>query len=240
VRIRTIKPTFFTSATVHRLPLATRLTFVGLWCYVDDEGRGVDDPRLIRAAVWPFEELSTGKVERILAELAAEQLICRYETGGATVVRRLLHVVNFREHQTISKPYKSSMEACSDPSHASEKTCTFQERSGNVPGTFPPSRARAHAHGREGNKERNKEAEQGASDGTATEGRRPTLKGTPLDPDAIAACPFCDEHGWLSHGDTIIGRCSHNPIHVPQPESTWPAAPDALTTSPRLEVITRR
>jgi len=37
-RIRTIKPSFFTSLTIADLGLAERLTFIGLWTHVDDEG----------------------------------------------------------------------------------------------------------------------------------------------------------------------------------------------------------
>src|SRR5258708_34267282 len=55
-RIRSIKPEFFTSAAMARQPLSARLTFIGLWTYVDDNGVGLDNERLVLAAIWPLEE----------------------------------------------------------------------------------------------------------------------------------------------------------------------------------------
>ena len=55
-RIRSIKPEFFTSEVIASLPLSARLTFIGLWTYVDDNGVGLDNERLILAAVWPLED----------------------------------------------------------------------------------------------------------------------------------------------------------------------------------------
>ena len=50
-RIRSIKPEFFTSEVVAELPLSTRLTFIGLWTYVDDNGVGLDNELLVTAAL---------------------------------------------------------------------------------------------------------------------------------------------------------------------------------------------
>ena len=55
-RIRSIKPEFFTSLTIADLTVEQRLTFIGLWTHVDDEGRCVDDSRLIKAAIWPLDD----------------------------------------------------------------------------------------------------------------------------------------------------------------------------------------
>ena len=53
MRIRTIKPEFWTSDDVAALDLDTRLLFIGLWSYVDDHGRGRDEEHLIIAALFP-------------------------------------------------------------------------------------------------------------------------------------------------------------------------------------------
>ena len=103
-RIRTIKPEFFTSLTIGRLSAQVRLTFVGLWTYCDDEGRGVDDPRLIKAAIWPLDEsVKPRGLEEWLTNLAAAGLIQRYEADG----RRYLAVVGWKEHQRIDHPRPS-------------------------------------------------------------------------------------------------------------------------------------
>jgi hypothetical protein len=104
-RIRTVKPSFFRSLTITTLPIPARLTFVGLWTYVDDEGRGVDDPRLVKAELWPLDdEITTKKVESHLAAFAERGLILRYEFSG----RRFLQVVGWKEHQRINRPQDSA------------------------------------------------------------------------------------------------------------------------------------
>lgn len=103
-RIRTIKPEFFTSLTIDRLSLTAQRTFVGLWTYCDDEGRGLDDARLVKAAIWPLRDKHTAsKVERDLRELAKNDLIIRYTVRDT----HLLQVRAWNEHQKINKPSKS-------------------------------------------------------------------------------------------------------------------------------------
>ncbi len=106
MRIRTIKPEFWTSITIARLPFTARLTFIGLWNYVDDEGRGVDDGRLIKAALWPLDDvISPDTIEQFMVFLAVEGLIDRYEVGGL----RYFSVTSWSEHQSISKPRPSKL-----------------------------------------------------------------------------------------------------------------------------------
>lgn len=103
-RIRTIKPDFFTSLTIADLPLSTRLTFIGLWCYVDDNGVGIDEARLIRASVWPLDE-SPEILQRTREDLRRLQealLVTRYTVSG----RPLLAIKSWSEHQKISHPGK--------------------------------------------------------------------------------------------------------------------------------------
>jgi hypothetical protein len=100
-RIRSVKPEFFSSLTVAGLSYGARLTFIGLWTYADDEGRGLDDHRLIKASVWPLDErVARRSIEDWLKELAAASLITRYVVDG----RRLFQVVGWLEHQRIDKP----------------------------------------------------------------------------------------------------------------------------------------
>lgn len=99
-RIRTIKPSFFTSFAMAEHPLSTRLTFIGLWTYVDDEGRAPDDPRLVKAAVWPLDDdMTAKKVNAELCRLADGGQLIRYEVNG----RRYLQVVGWAEHQRINR-----------------------------------------------------------------------------------------------------------------------------------------
>jgi hypothetical protein len=106
-RIRTIKPEFFTSLTIADLTPEQRLTFVGLWTHVDDEGRCVDDPRLIKAAVWPLDDRTAADVEVDLKALSESSLITRYTLNR----KRYIAVTNWREHQRINRPTKSKLPA---------------------------------------------------------------------------------------------------------------------------------
>ena len=124
-RIRTIKPAFFSSLSNADLPIPTRVTWIGLWTYVDDKGRGVDDARLVKAAIWPLDDnYSTKKVENDLARLEKAGKIGRYIVDG----QRYLAVVKWREHQRIDKPQRSIL-----------PPAPWEEDSRNVPGTLPPN-----------------------------------------------------------------------------------------------------
>jgi hypothetical protein len=106
-RIRTIKPEFFTSLTIADLPLTARLTFIGLWTHADDAGRCVDDPRLIKAAVWPLDDRTASDIELDLKLLSESSLITRYVLNQ----KRYLAVTGWKEHQRINRPTDSKLPA---------------------------------------------------------------------------------------------------------------------------------
>ena len=108
-RIRSIKPEFFTSLTIADLSLSARLTFIGLWTYVDDNGVGPADPRLIRAAIWPLEETPDilQRTREDLQSLQTARLITLYEASG----RPLVYVNSWDEHQKVSHPRKPRFKA---------------------------------------------------------------------------------------------------------------------------------
>lgn len=106
-RIRTIKPEFFTSLTVADLTPEQRLTFIGLWTHADDEGRCVDDPRLIKAAIWPLDDRTAADIEIDLKALTESSLITRYVLNR----KRYLAVTNWSEHQRINRPTESKLPA---------------------------------------------------------------------------------------------------------------------------------
>jgi len=103
-RIRTIKPNFFRSHDVAELSYRARLTWVGLWTYVDDEGRGRDDARIIKGDLWALEDKVTWQeVERDLTELSRSAHVVRYTVNG----RAYLAIPKWLDHQAISRPTKS-------------------------------------------------------------------------------------------------------------------------------------
>lgn len=101
-RIRTIKPAAFGSESLARVSVAARWMFAGLWTYVDDAGRGNANPGLIKAAIWPLDDVTGADIDAMLVELEREQMILRYRVAG----RAYLAVVNWH-HQKISHPTPS-------------------------------------------------------------------------------------------------------------------------------------
>lgn len=106
MRIRSIKPEFWSSDDIAALPWDTRLLFIGLWSYVADSGVGRDNAKLIAADLFPLEEdplVTLATVSRGLSTLSEAGLITRYRVGN----KRYLHVTEWAAHQKIDKPTRS-------------------------------------------------------------------------------------------------------------------------------------
>lgn len=104
-RIRSVKPDFFTSPKIASLPLSSRLTFIGLWTHVDDNGVCLDNDRLINAALWPLEEDPLETLMRTredLTRLHEARIVARYEADG----KRFLFITHWDEHQKVQHPGK--------------------------------------------------------------------------------------------------------------------------------------
>jgi hypothetical protein len=122
-RIRSIKPEVRRSLTVGEWPREVRLAWIYLWGYLDDEGRGIDDTRLIVAELFPLDrDVTEKKMNRWLTSwpprrprTTTSPPLCRYEVNG----RRFLHAVNWSKHQKISHPQESRFWPC--PVHELEQ-----------------------------------------------------------------------------------------------------------------------
>ncbi|MGZ4621489.1 MAG: hypothetical protein ACXVGF_04625 [Blastococcus sp.] len=103
MRIRSIRPEFWSSEDIAGLTWDQRLIFIGLWSYVDDNGVGRDVDRLIVADLFPLDEDMRGalkKVQGALTEYSNRNLITRYEVDG----KPYLHITTFLKHQVINRP----------------------------------------------------------------------------------------------------------------------------------------
>jgi len=107
MRIRSIKPEFWRSDDIDRLDWPTRLLFIGLWSYVDDNGVGRDRESDIAADLFsgdlsrdPRETLAT--VSGGLQKLSEGGQIIRYTVDG----KSYLHITAWEKHQRIDKPAK--------------------------------------------------------------------------------------------------------------------------------------
>jgi hypothetical protein len=106
MRIRSLVPKFWESEDIERLPWDTRLVFIGLWSYADDNGVGRDDARLIAADLFPLAEdprECRAKVSRGLQTLFAGGQITRYTLDGTP----LFFIIKWDEYQRVDRPGKT-------------------------------------------------------------------------------------------------------------------------------------
>ncbi len=108
-RIRTIKPDAFKSDTLSQVPREVRWTFAGLWTYLDDEGRGRYDPRLLKAEIYPLDDdVTPSMIHAEISTLNRLGSVCIYELGG----RQYIHVPSWSSHQKINRPTASKLPQC--------------------------------------------------------------------------------------------------------------------------------
>lgn len=148
-RIRTVKPEFFTSLTIGDLSLEQRLTFIGLWTHADDEGRCVDSPELIKAALWPLDKRTAEDVADDLRALTEASLIVQYSLNR----RRYLAISGWSEHQRINRPTPSKFPSPEEgeitpPEPPTSRYDTSLRIHGVLSEDSPPERK-----GKEGNRE---------------------------------------------------------------------------------------
>lgn len=143
-RMRMVKPEMRKSLTVSSWPIPVRWTFVGLIGYVDDEGRGLDELRLLKAELYPLDDdMTAKKIGSHLATLVDRGPLCRYTVDGLAY----LHFTSWSEHQRVSHPTPSRIPPC--PTH--DKLASDSRTAPEDDGTVPP-RAGAGARG-SGNRE---------------------------------------------------------------------------------------
>jgi hypothetical protein len=111
-RIRSVSPGLRTSETAAQWDREARYAWVLLWGYLDDYGRGVDNPRVIAADCFPLDDdVSPTLMNHWLELYEAGGSICRYEFEG----KRYLHVHNWSDHQKPQHPSKPRIVPC--PKH---------------------------------------------------------------------------------------------------------------------------
>jgi hypothetical protein len=82
-RIRSVHPDLHRDKTLAQVSASAERTFVRLWCHLDDDGRGEDDPELLKADLYPrHSDMGHAEIETDLQELARLGLIVRYKVDG--------------------------------------------------------------------------------------------------------------------------------------------------------------
>ncbi len=107
MRIRTVKPEFFTHDGLFDLEKKTklplRIAFIGVWCFCDREGRFKWKPRQMKPCILPHD---TVDFEKVLDALRDDGFIVQYEHEGEDYG----YVPSFHVHQFINnKEAKSTL-----------------------------------------------------------------------------------------------------------------------------------
>lgn len=106
-RIRTLKPEIWADECVGDLSHSARLLFVGLITMADDEGRLRELPAAILGHVFPYDDVSPGKLTRWLTDIEAGGMIVRYAQAG----KRYIAFRHWTRHQKVDKPNESDLPA---------------------------------------------------------------------------------------------------------------------------------
>lgn len=99
-RIRTIKPEFWTNEQVANCSIASRLLFIGLWNFVDDNGILPVSLNKIKAFIFPYESYTPTDISSLLNELCDQNLITFYKVDE----QLYLLVTQWKKLQRINRP----------------------------------------------------------------------------------------------------------------------------------------
>src|SRR5512139_6255 len=103
MKMRGIKPEFWSARKVARLSRDARLLFIGMWNFSDDYGCCQSDARLLKAWIFPYDDdVGPEKVEAWRQELAGLDFIRDYRYGSESYS----WIVNFEKHQFIPRKSK--------------------------------------------------------------------------------------------------------------------------------------
>ena len=98
-----IDPEFWSDEKIGNISPESRLLFIGMWNFADDEGIIKSRPEYLRSIIFPYDDIKVSKMETLLQELVSQHLVYPYEIGG----QHFILIVNFLKHQVINKPVPS-------------------------------------------------------------------------------------------------------------------------------------
>lgn len=129
MKIRSVRPEFFTDPTMAQLDAMARLLYVGLWCYVDDDGRGEWLPKLIEGQIFPHEDVD---IDALLEQCVRSGRVVRYTDGN----REFFYIPTFTRYQKPNRKVDSKLpdpSECRNPSSDPAPTVREQRvRSGDA------------------------------------------------------------------------------------------------------------
>jgi hypothetical protein len=135
-KTRMLKHDLRTSEKVASWPIDVRYFWVLLWGYVDDHGKGKDNPLLVKADAFPLDQdITGGVIDGWLWQLAKADVIARYTSGGTDYFQ----ITNWREHQKPPHPTADVLPSATEPqSVIREVHEDFMHDAGNTHEDFTP------------------------------------------------------------------------------------------------------
>jgi hypothetical protein len=130
-RARNIKPSFFTNEILGQLDPIIGMTFVGLWCLADRDGRLEDRPLRIKAELFPYRE--SLDVNGYLTVLERHGFLTRYEVDGV----RYIEITNFVKHQNPHHTEKPKGYPCKPAPVLDNRDLTVKELLANGENKVP-------------------------------------------------------------------------------------------------------
>lgn len=212
-RIRTIKPEFWSDATICELSIFTTLFYVGLWNFADDAGRGRARAKELNGLLFGGRDnIDVSQVEEALQELADRGRILLYTADGM----RLFQIVKWWQHQKIDKPTASRFPA---PEGFSEpKSAPTGELSENSP---KPLRIVAEAYPTpSGTEDGRRKTEDGTGSRKLEDGNGTTEGGLGETVTPAASVPSVRSFGTSASSVQSVPEPAH-----PQPPSPPPNRP---------------
>lgn len=152
MRIRTVKPEFFLHEDLYELEKETglpiRISFAGLWCAADREGRFKWEPRRLGIQILPYDQID---FSRVLDALTTRAFILKYR-----VCDECFGVIpTFGKHQVINNRERDSELPEPTDYENIDASTTRQPRVAHA----SKAEGKGREHGREGNMEQGKARE---------------------------------------------------------------------------------
>tara|TARA_R100000655_G_scaffold109703_1_gene165048 strand:- start:740 stop:1585 length:846 start_codon:yes stop_codon:yes gene_type:complete len=103
-RNRIVKVETYTDQKLIELEIVERFLFIGMTNFADDEGIHINSPKMLKAEVFPADDIKVSAIEKSLLKMEKLGLIVYNED------RSLWKIKNFLRHQKINRPYPSKYE----------------------------------------------------------------------------------------------------------------------------------
>ena len=108
MRIRSIKPEFWTDKRVSTWDYFTRLFFIGLWSAADDHGRGSAEPARLASELFPYDlsrdpRETLDRVAETLDKLSQESRIALYTVKDEV----FFEIIHWKRHQRVDNAGKA-------------------------------------------------------------------------------------------------------------------------------------